>query len=76
MKTQAIVLNRDLRATQGRVTLKLACGHWVSLMSTDDNLVAALGQTRWNCRACPDISADERQADKSARQLYKEAGEP
>lgn len=73
----------DARAGQDRVMLHLECRHVVSLstatlqqMSTE--LVAALGlritpatMKTWPCELCEDLPLD-----KSATQLWKEAGEP
>lgn len=68
----------DARRRQGRIILWLACGHKISVdvpagADLPDNWKVG-GQVA--CHFCPDPTEEERRVEKSAAQLYKEAGEP
>ena len=82
VKAQRIVKVRDLLATQQRITVLCACGHWTSISELDaramDRRALALitPDNEFPCAHCPDPAPEELRRDKSATQLWKEAGEP
>lgn len=82
MQTQDIIRTVDALAGQQRVILWLRCGHKVSLgireIHADPALVRKLksGCTQWECHHCPDLPKPTEREQKTAQQLYREAGEP
>lgn len=82
MRTQVIERVVDARAGQQRVIYWLRCGHKLSVAANVVNLHPAhylsAMQTgaMMNCSFCPDPTPVEVRESKSARQLWKEAGEP
>ncbi len=72
----------DARATQGRLILHLECKHVVSISNWDYALLPPGQQLflvpgAWfTCPNCETPTPIELQREKSATQLWKEAGEP
>lgn len=85
MRDQAVVRAVDALASQQRVILWLACKHTVTITKREVEVmspaqaVGLFSRETWPCPHCPDppppVPEDPRRV-KSARQLWREAGEP
>lgn len=83
MRTRKIVKARDLLATQQRITILLDCQHTVSITVREIQAhpFKAFGlqpfiQETWECPFCADPPPEVVRGEKSATQLWREAGEP
>ena len=82
MRTQKITRVVDALASQRRMIIWLECHHKISLTERElaklpPNYLIDLqifGQTE--CPFCPDLPPVSEREQKSAAQLYREAGEP
>lgn len=82
MRDQIIDRVVDARTSQQRVIYWLRCGHKVSVPKgvvdrwPAHYLSATCSGSIMGCQFCPDPTPVEMHESKSARQLWKEAGEP
>jgi len=81
MQTRKVVRIVDASVTQGRHIVWLDCHHKISVTqaqaTAEPRLLREASRTEsLDCPFCPDLPPDGEQSTKSARQLYKEAGEP
>lgn len=72
-----------LAGPQGRIVLWLACGHKQSLtyqqvaaIPRSDMAALMRPDAQVMCGFCPDVPPQEARREKSATQLWREAGEP
>lgn len=82
MQTRKIVRVVDALATQGRMIVWLDCHHKPSIAQMHlhaevrDFLTGLKPGAPFECPFCPDLQPEELRQAKTARQLWKDAGEP
>lgn len=82
MRIRKVLKMVDARRAQRRVIIHLECAHTLTIVDHAigthvlQEFQAHPEDTQMHCLHCPDITAPEQRRETTARELWKDAGEP